>query len=141
MKNHEEKEALVKRGTHFLLSSIKPLWRFVLRAIIKYITLDTKFDRICTYHFVLLNHFRYGVKIFFPLYLYSSMNDNINDFKEKNTRNPALHEGLLLLIYEYFKARTIRKHIRDRKEGKKIKRVSNESKDSYLPSNTEIEGR
>ena len=118
-KNQEEKVMLVKRGTHYLSSFIKPLWRFMLHAIIKYITLDTKFDHICTYHFMLLNHFSYGVKISFPLYLYLSMNDNINEFKDKNTRNHALHEGLLLLIYEHFKARTTSKQIKDKKEGKK----------------------
>ena len=65
------------------------------------------------------------------------MNDNINEFKEKNTRNHVLHEGILLLIYEHFKAMTISKQIKDRKEGKKIKRVSNELEESYLPSNME----
>ena len=65
------------------------------------------------------------------------MNDNINEFKDKNTRNPSLHEGLLLIIYEHFKASTISKQIKDRKEGKKIKRDSNESKEFYLPLDME----
>ena len=65
------------------------------------------------------------------------MNDNINEFKDKNTRNPMLHEGLLLLIYEHFKARTISKQIKDRNEGKKIKMDSDESKEIYSPSGME----
>ena len=85
-KNQEEKKVLVKRGTHYLLSSIKPLWRFMLHAIIKYITLDTRFDHLCTYHFMLLNHFRYGVKIAIPFYLYSSMNESINEYQEKHRK-------------------------------------------------------
>ena len=50
------------------------------------------------------------------------MNININEFIDKNTRNPTLHEGLPLLIYEHFKARTISKQIKDKKEVKKIKK-------------------
>ena len=34
-KDLEEKKALVKKGTYYLLSTIKPLWRFVIRVIIK----------------------------------------------------------------------------------------------------------
>ena len=56
-KNLEEKKRLAKHGTHYLPRSIKPIWRFVLTAIIKYIMLDTRFDHICNYHFILLNHF------------------------------------------------------------------------------------
>ena len=64
------------------------------------------------------------------------MNENINDYQEKHTRNMTLHEGLLLLIYVYFKARTRGKQIKDRKEGKKGKGDSEESKEIYSPSNT-----
>ena len=64
------------------------------------------------------------------------MNDNINEYKENKTRNLVLHEGLLLLIYEHFKARTISKQIKDRKEGKKIKGDLDESEEIYLPSDT-----
>lgn len=103
-KDLEEKKALLKKGTYYLSSTIKPLWRFVLRVIIKYISLDTRFDCLCTHHFVLLNYFRYGAKMSIPFYLYSSINRNINDYKEKHSSNPTLHEGLLLLIYAFFKA-------------------------------------
>lgn len=65
------------------------------------------------------------------------MNENINEYQEKKTRNPAVHEGLLLLIYEYFKSRTISKHVKDKKEGKKIKGDFDEFKEIYSPSDTE----
>ena len=51
VKDVEEMKALAKKGTYDLPSSIKPLWRFLLRIIIMYISMDTKFDRLCTYHF------------------------------------------------------------------------------------------
>jgi hypothetical protein len=78
----------------------------VLRAIISYIMLDTRNDRIHTHHFVILNHYRYGTKISTPFYLFFSANKNIMGFKKKVYANPAFHEGLLLLIYEHFKAQT-----------------------------------
>ena len=99
--------------------------------------LDIRFDHICTYHFVLLNHFRYGVKISIHFYLYSSMNDNIHDFQDKKMRNLALHEGMLLLLYEYFKFGIISKKIKNKKEGKRVKRDSNDIDEIYSPSKTE----
>ena len=75
---------LVKTGAYYKPASIKKLWRFVLRAIISYITLDTRFDRIRTHHFVILNHFRYGTKISILFYLFFSTNKSIIDFKEKS---------------------------------------------------------
>lgn len=89
------------------MESIKKLWRYVLHIVIEYITLDTRFDRVRTHHFVLLNHFRHGIKISFLYYLLTSMSKAISSFKKKTSVNPALHEGLLLLIHKYFKAQTI----------------------------------
>ena len=79
---------------------IKKLWSYVLRAIIEYISLDMRFDRVRTHHFVLLNHCHYGIKVSFPFYLYTSMHKNIFVHKKKPTSNLAMHEGLLLLIYD-----------------------------------------
>lgn len=135
-KDLEEKKALVKKGTYYLSSSIKPLWRFVLRVIIKYISLDMRFDRLYTHHFMFLNHFRYGAKISIPFFLYFSINENINDYKEKHSSNPAFHEGLLLLIYNFFKARSIGKQIKNGKVEKKGRDVLDESGENYTPSNT-----
>ena len=65
------------------------------------------------------------------------MNENINEYQEKHTRNSTLHDRLLLLIYEYFKARTMSKQKKDRKEGKKGKGESEEFDEIYSPSDTE----
>ena len=75
-------------------------------AIIEFISLDTRFDRVRTNHFVLLNHFSYGVQVSFCFYLFSSMNKNILWYKKKPSANISLHEGLLLLLFEYFKAQS-----------------------------------
>ena len=65
------------------------------------------------------------------------MNENINDYQEKHTRNPVLHEGLLLLIYEFFKAGAMEKQIKYRKEGKKGRGESKELEEDYFPSSIE----
>ena len=103
-KNIEEKKELVKIETYYEMDSIKKVWKYVLWDIIEFISLDTRFDRVRTHHFVLLNHFCYGVQVSFSLYLFSSMNKNISGYKKEPSANPALHEGLLLLLFEYFKA-------------------------------------
>lgn len=38
----------------------------------EYLTLDGRFSRIYGHHFVIMNHFRYGVKISFSFYLMSA---------------------------------------------------------------------
>ena len=105
----KDMKELVKTGAYYEPTSIKKLWRFVLRAIISYITLNTRFDRIWTHHFIILDHFRYGTKISIPFYLFFSVNKSIMDFKKRVYANPAFHEGFLLLIYENFKAQTHRR--------------------------------
>ena len=94
--------------------------------IISYRTLDTRHDKIRTHHFVILNHFRDGIKIFIPFYLFFSTNKNIMGFKKKVYANPAFHEGLLLLIYEHFKAQTHRRALAHKVE------PSKDTKSSYL---------
>lgn len=107
MKNSAEMNMLVKKESFFVMEMIKKLWRFVHYAIIEYVTLDPRSDRVRTHHFVILNHFFYKSKISFPFYLFTSMNKAISSFKKKDTTNLALHEGLLLLIHEHFKAQTL----------------------------------
>ena len=104
---------LVKVDTYYEIESIKKLWRYVLKILIEYITLDSRFDRIRTHHFVLLNHFRHGVKIYFPFYLYTFMSKGIQGYKKKLVTNPALHEGLLLLVYKFLKNQTRGKSLGD----------------------------
>ncbi len=107
VKSSKEKNELVKCETYYDMESVKKFWRYVLHAIIEYITLDPRFDRVRTYHFVLLNHFYHDIKISFLYYLFTSMNKAISSFKKKPSVNPTLYVGLLLLIHEYFKAQTI----------------------------------
>lgn len=72
LKDEEEKDRLVK-GSHTYYSPkvIKLIWRRVLLAIMEFITLDGRFTRVYSYHFVILNHFRYKEKIFIPYYLFA----------------------------------------------------------------------
>ena len=107
VKDAKELKALKMIDTYYIPDTMKKLWRYVLRAIIEYITLDPRFDWAHTHHFVLLNHFRHSRKNYFPFYLLMSMTKVVESFKRKPNVNPTLHEGLLLLIYENFKAQTI----------------------------------
>lgn len=91
VKNEMEKDNLVKIDTYYDIEFIKKNWWYVLKILIEYITLDPRFDRITMYHFVLLNHFRHGVKISLPFYLYTSMSKSIEGFKKKPVTNPTLH--------------------------------------------------
>ena len=56
-KDAAERKKLVKVETYYKMDSIKKLWRYVLQAVIEFISLDTRFDRVRTHHFMLLNHF------------------------------------------------------------------------------------
>ncbi len=105
--SEKELKALKKIDTYYVPNSMKKRWRYVLKAVIEYITLDPRFDRARTHHFVILNHFWKKARISFPFYLLTSMSKVMDNFKKKPIANPALHEGLLLLIHEHFKAQTI----------------------------------
>ena len=104
VESEKELKARRKIDTYYFPDSMKKRWRYVLRAVIEYFTLDPRFDRARTHHFVILNHFWHNVKISFPFYLLNSMSKALGSFKKKPTANPALHKGLLLLSYEHFKA-------------------------------------
>lgn len=89
--------------------------------------LDTRYNIIRTHHFFILNHFRYGTKISIPYYLFFFVNMNIMGYKQKSYANPTFHEGLLLLIYECFKAQT---------HGNIVESLE-DTESSYLPSDIE----
>lgn len=110
-KDDKERNELVKTETYYDLGTIKKLHRFVLHAIISYITLDTHYDRVRTHYFVLLIHFWHGNKISIPFYLFSLINHSITRYKGKLFSNPTFHEGLLFLIYKHFKVQTHRRTI------------------------------
>lgn len=107
VESEKELKALKKLNTYYVLDSMKKSWRYVLKAVIEYITLDPRFDRAHTHHFVILNHFWKKARISFPFYLLTSMSKAMDSFKKKPIANLALYEGLLLLIHEHFKAQTI----------------------------------
>ncbi len=105
--NSKELNALKKSDMFYDLDSIMKIWRYVMCFFIEYITLDPRFDHVFTHHFVLLNHFWHDRKVFFPFYLLNSTSKVVLSFKKKPSANLTLHEGLLLLIYEHFKAQTM----------------------------------
>jgi hypothetical protein len=55
VKKSVEMNKLRKIKTLYVTDSIKKLWRYVLHTIIEYITLDPRFDRVRTHHFVIFN--------------------------------------------------------------------------------------
>lgn len=77
-KKSKERNDLVKCETYYEMDSIKKISRYVLWVVIEYISLDNRFDCVRTHHFVLLNHFRHGIKISFPFYLFTSMSKAIS---------------------------------------------------------------
>lgn len=85
-------------GGYYEAGNIKKIWGWVLNTIMEYITVEGRFSRAHTYHFVLLNHFRHDKKVSLPYYLFRSLNKH-----SKNPSSPVLHCGLLLLIYEHCK--------------------------------------
>ena len=109
-----------------------------------------RFDRVRTHHFVFLNHLDYGVKVSFPFYLYSSLHKNIFGYK----KNPTLHEGLLLFLYEHFKAQFRSKFVShdvvsSKETGssnfsldtKDVQSISSEEEEDYLSSRKKAWGR
>ncbi len=105
-KDAKKRKKLVKVKTYYEMDSIKKLWRYILRVVIEFITLDTRFDRVTMHHFVLLNNFRHGIKNYFPFYFFTSLRKNIEGYKKKPSVNLTLHEGFHLLVYEYLKTQT-----------------------------------
>ena len=93
VKDEEERKKLVKAKTYYEMELTKKLWSYVLRVVIEYISLDTRFDRVKTHHFILLNHFRHGIKISFPFYLFTSMSKGNEGFKKKPITNSTLHQN------------------------------------------------
>ena len=70
----KERNRLVKiSNSYFNLASVSWPWRFMLFVIIEYLTLDGIFTKLYSYHFMLANHFRHGIRINFPFYLRQSL--------------------------------------------------------------------
>ena len=57
VESEKELKMLRKIDTYYVPDSMKKRWMYVLRVVVEYITLDPRFDRARTHHFVILNHF------------------------------------------------------------------------------------
>lgn len=82
------------------------------KVIICYVTLEGHFDAILGCHFSLLNHFRHGLHVSFPFFLFSSLEVLVYAHL-KNYRALVLHEGLILLIMEHVRVHTPTKSIKE----------------------------
>lgn len=104
----KEKKCLVKLSKTYYppRAFVKP-WREVLFVIMCYITLDGRFTKVYSYHFVLLNHYRHDEKVNFPYFLLRSMNATIKAYKENPMGDTAMHQGLMVLIYDHLKSNQI----------------------------------
>lgn len=95
-KIEEEREALLKvSNNYFEAININKLWRKVLRVVMEYIIVDKRFTRVYSYHFVLLNNFRYKVRVFFPYYLLCSLKHYILEHCKYPRNAHVLHVGLI----------------------------------------------
>lgn len=104
----EEKKCQVKLNkTYYPPRAFVKRWREVLFVIMCYITLDGRFTKVYDYHFVLMNHFRHDEKVNIPYFLLCSMNDTIKAYKENPMGDTAMHQGLMVLIYDHLKANQI----------------------------------
>ncbi len=68
----------------------------------KYITLEGKFGVYYYYHFPLLNHFRKRDFISIQFYLLHSLEDMVNDVREKRSKGfnvTIIHQGLIFRLY------------------------------------------
>lgn len=100
----KEHNRLVKIGnSYFSPRSILHPWIFFMFLVIEYLTLDSHFTKIYGHHFMLVNHFRHRVRIYFPFYLRQSLGNSILVFQNDPEGDHAYHEGLMVLIMNLLK--------------------------------------
>lgn len=109
VQNFPKKEAkrakIVKMmASYYDIAVIKSFWQKLLKVIMNYLTLDGHYTRVYGHHFVILNHFRHGVRMSFPFYLMLALRANFSDHHKNPSKFPILHEGLLVLIDAHFRA-------------------------------------
>ena len=128
----KERKHLVKiSNSYFSSNNISCPWRFVLFSLIEYVTLDGCFTKICGHHFMLVNHFRHGLRIDFPFYLCQSLGSTNLTLSNDLEGDHAFHEGLMVLIINLLKAKKVDKprvSIKDLDydtEGRDLDEVSN----------------
>lgn len=77
-----------KTMSYYDISVFKELWAKLLKVIMEYFTLDGRLTRVYGHHFVLLNHFLYGIKVSLPFYLMFALRDNFRDHKKELCQVP-----------------------------------------------------
>ena len=105
-KTKEEEKKLEKNGDFYELNQIKVIWRDVLSCLHEYFILDGRSKRVHKFHFIFLNHFHHNDRISFPFYLRFSLLHSLHAHRRKES-HPILHEGLILLIENYYKTKAI----------------------------------
>lgn len=106
-KTDEEDKNIEKNGDFYDLSQIKVIWRDVLLCIHEYFILDGRAKRVHKFHFLFLNHFRYKYRIYFLFYLKYSLIQSLQAHRKKESHY-VLHEGLILLIENYYKRKVVK---------------------------------
>lgn len=77
----------------------------------EFINLDGRYTMVYSYHFFILNHFRYKEKISIPYYLLCALNVGIMDVISNPKTNLAMHEGLMVVLYNHIKNNTAQLNI------------------------------
>lgn len=76
-------------------------------ALMKYVTLEGRYNTYYFYHFPLLNHLRHKVLLSFPLFLLMDLENLVEKCVDSAALNPneptplLLHQGLILRLYHF----------------------------------------
>ena len=97
----EDEEPVRYRGG-FKRDKLPEPWDDVCLVLMRYLTLEGRFGVCYYYHFPLLNHFRNRDFISIPFFLLHSLEDMINDVREKKSKGlnfTIIHQGLIFHLY------------------------------------------
>ena len=106
--------------------------------IIEYLTLDGQFIKIYGHHFMLVNHFRHGIRINLSFYLRQYLGNSSMAFQNDPDGDHVCHEWLMVLIMNLLKS----KRVDGPKQSKKVIDYETEGNDSKedLDKDIEVEG-
>lgn len=90
---------MVRCGPRFERKSLPKPWDEVVRAVMRYVTLEGHYKTIYAYHFSLLNHFKHEITINFPFFIHHSLKLSILKCKQTQNKIPR-HQGVIKLVYE-----------------------------------------
>lgn len=79
----------------------------------EFITLDGRYPRVYSYHFVILNHFQCKEKISISYYLLCALNARIMDAISNPKTNRSMHEGLMVIMYNHINNTMVQLNIVD----------------------------